>query len=420
MTDTSANTRPERIATTVPRPMETPAGQKPPSRWRKMWSAAQLILALVITLGVLAYLVLTPVTPPSADEDRRQPQAEVVQPAGPGLIRILPGTPLEKKLQIVKVETSRITSPILSVTGTVAASLRPGHGKKSDYWQFNAPEVLTAYSDWQKATADIAFAETQLDRTRELAESRVESQKKVVARLKKLVEAGTDTPKDLAAEETNLLQYQILGQKEIHEAQTTVLMAKRSEAMLARQLQQAGLEPELLRSATADMDIVMADVPEGMLSSVKVGQGCRAKFFGLPGETFTGKVNSIAPVLSKERRSLRVLFVIHDPKDQLRPGMFAEIGLGTDARDALLVPADGVVHVGRMDYVLVAGMDSDTWRVTEVKVGELHGNQVEILSGLRPGDRVLGKGAILLKPALVRALQAEANGSKRSVPGGGR
>lgn len=415
MTDPRANLPPGPTLEAARRPAES-AQEKPPSaRWAKAWSAIQMIVALTVTVSVIAYLLLKPAASTTTSDGERLPrQAEVVQPAGPDSIRIRRRTALEKKLQIVTVQSTQITSPILSVTGTVVASLRPGDGKGSDHWQFNAPEVLTAYTDWQKAIADIAFAETQLKRIKELDQTRVESQKKVVARLRKLVEAGTDTPKDLAVEETNLLQYQIQGQKEIHEGETAVRVARRNEAALARQLQQAGLAPEMLQSATADMDIVMADVPEALLSTVKVLQGCQATFFGLPGETFSGKVNSIAPVLSKERRSLRVLFVIYDPKDRLRPGMFAEIGLGTDRRDAVLIPAEGVVHIGRIDYALVAGSEPESWRITEVKVGEPQRGQVEVQSGLRAGDRVLGKGAILLKPAMVRALQSDAG--ERSGP----
>ena len=150
----------------------------------------------------------------------------------------------------------------------------------------------------------------------------------------------------------------------------------------------------------------MADVPEAMLARVKVGQGCQARSFGVPNQVFTGKVNSIAPVLSKERRSLRVLFTINDPDDQLRPGMFAEIGLGTDPRDALLMPTDGVIHIGRADYALVAAGEG-RWRGVEVKVGEPLGNEVEILDGLQRWRQVLGKGAILLKPALVKLAGAD-------------
>jgi multidrug efflux pump subunit AcrA (membrane-fusion protein) len=87
--------------------------------------------------------------------------------------------------------------------------------------------------------------------------------------------------------------------------------------------------------------------------------------------------------------------------------MFAEIGIGTDPRQALLAPADGILHVGHSDYAMVGGGQEGTWRIAEVHVGEPHGGQVEILSGLDNGDRVIGKGAILLKPVLVRSLQME-------------
>lgn len=380
--------------------------------WRQLRSRVQLLAALALTVGMLAYLLLAPTaSAPSVNED--ETLVEVVQRAGPGVLRILPGTALEKKLDIVTVAPTRINSPLLTVTGTVVASLRPGPQKGMDQWQFNAPEVLTAYTDWQKAVADITFNESQLERVRELSETRVAAQKKVVARLQKLVDAGTDSPKDLAVEQTNLLQYQIQGRKEIYEAETAVRVAKRSEAALSRQLQQAGLEPEMLRKAPADVDIVMADVPESVLTIVKIGQGCRATFFGLPGETFPGKVNGIAPVLSKDRRSLRVLFQIMDPRDQLRPGMFAEIGLGTDSREALLMPAEGLVHIGRADYVLVAGTEPSTWRITEVRVAEPQQGLVEVQSGLRTNDRVIGKGSLLLKPPMVRALLAD---GERSTP----
>src|SRR4029453_469623 len=179
------------------------------------------------------------------------------------------------------------------------------------------------------------------------------------------------------------------------------------EAALSRQLQQSGLEPTLLTSATSDLDVVVADVPEGFVSRVKVGQECQAQFLGILDKRFPGKVNSILPVLSRGRRTLRLLLIIHDPQDELRPGMFAEIGVGPDPREALLAPADGILHIGRADYALIGAGKEGTWRIAEVQVGEPHGGQVEVLQGIAAGDRLIGKGAILLKPVVVRSLQAE-------------
>ena len=142
---------------------------------------------------------------------------------------------------------------------------------------------------------------------------------------------------------------------------------------------------------------------------------CSARFFAYPDDPFSGRVGSIAPVVSKERRTLRVFFEVKDPRSLLKAGMFAEVGVGTDRRYVLTMPADGVLHVGDDDYVLKADR-GDGWRVTPVKVGETRGTLVEILSGVEAGDRVLGNGAILLKPLVVRSLQQENSGSRAEGP----
>jgi hypothetical protein len=356
-----------------------------------------------VTLLLLAYLLLAPRSkqhgePPPA------PREEIVKIVKPGLIRVQPGSPFDKNMQLATVRKQSIHDPVMTVTGRVIASLRPAKGNGTDYWQFDSPEILAADTDWEKARADIAFAETQLAQVKQLSAAQLDAQKQVVARLEKLVAAGTDTPKELAAEKANLIQVEINGRKEIHEAEMALRTAKRDEVAAAKQLQHSGLDPNLLRASTSDIDIVMADVPESRLSRVKDGQGCEATFFGIPNEHFTGNVSSIAPSLSKERRSLRVLFKIADPDDKLRPGMFAEIGLGTDARQTLLAPADSILHVGRSDYALVADGEN-TWRIVEVQVGEPHNGDVEILDGLKAGDPLIGKGAILFKPLVARSLQ---------------
>ncbi len=409
MTSTLAPAKHKSHTADHPSDVAEPSASPSASRWSRLWTWTQFLLCLVLTAGVLAYLLRTPAGGSSAVADHQGSQGEeTVRLVGPKCISIQPDCPLCRKLQVTAVQATKITAPVLTVTGTVVASLRPSSGEQTDYWQFNSPELLTIFTDWQTGTSDVAFHETLVAQTRQLADTRVDAQQKLVERMRKLVEAGTDTERDLAAAETELIQAQIEGRKEVHEAETALRLAQRTEAALARQLQQAGLEPDMLRSVASELDIVVADVPEGFVSRVRLGQGCEARFFGFPDQPFSGKVRAIAPVLSQERRSLRVLFAISDPGDQLRPGMFADIGLGTDARNAILVPAEGIVHVGRSDYVLVRGR-SDDWRVTEVQVGELHETGVEIVGGLQAGDRVAGRGVILLKPYIIEALQTSSS-----------
>lgn len=389
----------------VARPTPALPAVPPQTVWQRVWSVGQFVVALAATAGFLTYLLTDPFDPPPPPVERVAPPPEVVRVVGPGLIHVEPGSPFDQKVQVVAVRKQVLDEPVLTVTGRVAASLRPGKDGSPDYWQFDAAETLTAFTDWQKAQADIAFLETQLEQVRQLAAARVAAQRELVKRLEKLVEAGTDTLRELAAERANLIQAELTGRQEVHQAETALRVARREEVVQARRLQQAGLSPDLLRSVTSDVDLVMADVPEGRINQVRVGQGCVARFFGLPKERFRGRVQSIAPVLSAERRSLRVLFTIDDPEDKLRPGMFAEIGLGTDPREALLIPADAVLHIGRADYVLLAEA-ADTVRVVEVQVGEPYRGELQILDGLAAGDRVIGPGAILFKPLVVRSLLA--------------
>ena len=52
-----------------------------------------------------------------------------------------------------------------------------------------------------------------------------------------------------------------------------------------------------------------------------------------------------------------------------------------------MVPADSLLHVGRSDYVLVAADKAGRWRIVEVKTGELGDARVEILHGVKAGER---------------------------------
>lgn len=314
--------------------------------------------------------------------------------------------------------------PVLTVNGRVAASLRPRTsadntlGQSNDFWQFESVEILNAFTDWQKSKADMLFSQMQLDQTKKLIEARVEAQNQRIARLEKLVIAGTDSANSLATENATQIETRLLGSKDLHDAENAVLISRRSEAATSKLLQQEGIELSLLASATSDIDIVIADVPEGRWNQVRKGQACQCKILGVPDVIFTGSLDCISPVLSKGRRALRVSFRINDPTDILRPGMFAEVGLGTEEGEALLIPADGILRIERADYVLIE-TDPGMWKVSEVTIGEPRNGDVEILSGISGNQNVLGKGAILSKPLVVDAITAsrETKVVSRSISG---
>ena len=155
--------------------------------------------------------------------------------------------------------------------------------------------------------------------------------------------------------------------------------------------------------AAEHMVLVAANVPEAKVSQVHEGQSCEVEFYGYPDKIFPAHVEAVSSALTQERRTLRVLFDLTDDKLLLKPGMFAEVGLGTDARETILIPATALLHIGRKDYVLVAA-GADQWRVTEVTVGEVQSGRCEVLEGLKSGDRIISRGAILLKTVAAQTL----------------
>ncbi len=401
---------------------KSPPAPVPPATATKFWNRVQFVLALAVTGSFVAYLMLAPSSKPSSEATAGPLPLDVVRSTGPNLVYVQPGHVFEKKLHISQVQTSQITVPVARVTGTVIASLRPSHqegqSKGPDEWQFNDADVLTNFTEWQKARHDIDFNQKRLETIHKLVDAKVKYLKALEVHAVAAGAKGAVPEQTVRKAVMDTLQAELEGQKDVYDAETALWLAQRAEISEELQLEQAGVETDLLRSVTSDMDIVMAEVPVSVQSRVKVGQSCEARFFGIPSQVFTGKVNNIVPVMSKERRSLRVLFVIHDPNDQLRPGMFAEIALGTDPREALLVPIEGVVHVGRDDYVLVGTGEPGVWRATEVQTGEPRGHEVEIMHGLTADERVMGDGAVLLKPVIVRAIQAADSGldPKQAAP----
>ncbi|ESS74140.1 RND family efflux transporter, MFP subunit [Methyloglobulus morosus KoM1] len=240
---------------------------------------------------------------------------------------------------------------LLIVTGAVVARLPKGTGPIEDRWQFNSLDLSAVYADWQRVSTEKEFNDKRLAKIRELTAAQYNSQKIAVERLRKLVATGTEAIRDLTSAEANLLQVQLEGQKDIYEAETALTVATRTRAALERKLFQDGIDPLLLEHSNPGIALIMADVPELKIRQVSVGQSCEARFYGLSEQSFSGKVRSLAPTLSPERHTLRVFFELNDWHDQFKPGMYAEIGLETDPRPAIMIPTDSVLHSQNSDYV---------------------------------------------------------------------
>ena len=138
-----------------------------------------------------------------------------------------------------------------------------------------------------------------------------------------------------------------------------------------------------------------AALPEAQAGLVQVGQRATATLTAFPGEAFTGRIIAILPTASADSRTLTVRVELANRGGRLRPGMFAVVALGGDAKPALLVPSEAVIRTGTRSIVMLEKGDG-RYHPAEVVAGREGGGKTEILRGLAPGEKVVASGQFLL------------------------
>jgi Cu(I)/Ag(I) efflux system membrane fusion protein len=168
---------------------------------------------------------------------------------------------------------------------------------------------------------------------------------------------------------------------------------------------------------TADLSDIwlIAQVQEQDIGAIVPGQPARATFVAFPGRTFEGTVDFIYPSLSAETRTARVRIVIPNADRALRAAMFANVRMEAPASTGpvLTIPNSAVLDSGTRQMVLVADGEG-RFEPRQVRLG-IHGDdRVQVLDGLRQGERVVVGANFLIdaESNLRAALQGFTQGAK--------
>jgi len=149
----------------------------------------------------------------------------------------------------------------------------------------------------------------------------------------------------------------------------------------------AGSEP-VVKVAEVDILRLRLPVPEALASFVRVGDSASIHVQAL-GETFAGKVTRNTGSLDPSTRTMQVEIDVPNRDGKLNPGMYAEVSLSVQrSGDALAVPVQAVDQSGSQPFVMLVN-SANTVEKRPVRVGIAGANRVEILSGLKEGDKVI-------------------------------
>lgn len=141
---------------------------------------------------------------------------------------------------------------------------------------------------------------------------------------------------------------------------------------------------------------VLADIYENEIPWVKVGDNVEMTLASVPGKTFVGELAYIYPYAEATTRTTKVRLIFDNVDLLLRPDMFADIAIFSDARsNAVVVPAEAVVRSGVRPLIFVV-REPGKFEPRSVVLGIESNGRVEVIEGLSAGEEVVTSAQFLL------------------------
>ena len=188
----------------------------------------------------------------------------------------------------------------------------------------------------------------------------------------------------------------------------------------------AWVTPNSAFLSIVDISVVrlVANVVEKDLRRISTGQRAQVAVDAFPGETFSGRVARIAPVLDPATRTAQIEVEIENAQARLKPGMYARVDFTVERRDnTLVVPSNALVDVqGKRGVFRPA--EGDVAKFHPITTGLVDEKHIEITEGLSEGDQVVTTGAAALREGdkiiLPGKGQRQGQGANSNTNGGAR
>ena len=178
------------------------------------------------------------------------------------------------------------------------------------------------------------------------------------------------------------------------------------------------VQPETRLYSISDLSTVWIDaqVFQNDIGRLRTGEHAEVTVDGYPGKVFNGRIQQILPQVDMTTRTARVRLSILNPGGKLIPGMFVNVVLKGRMGRKLMVPAAAVFHLGARQMVFL-DRGNGNLEPHEVEVGAQSGDDVMVISGLQPHDRIVTSANFLIDSEA--QLQAAAGAFAPPPPGAG-
>lgn len=299
---------------------------------------------------------------------------------------------------------SKISSPVQGRVLEVRARLGDRVKAGDILLVVDSPDIAQAYSEFIKEESDLTYAIRAYELAKDLYET------KALA-LKDLKQAENDLVKakaEFRRAKERLLSLRVPAaelEKPIDKQQITSRFQMRSPltgTVVERTVtpgQSVGGDSSQVLFTVADLDTlqVVADIYERDLDLIHPGLTAVVSVEAYPDVAFAAAVAAIGDVVDPTTRTIKVRAWVDNASHKLKPEMFARLHIDiSEGKEFISVPKEAVLEIDGKEFVYIAQADG-TYMKQEVKVGSASDDRLRILRGLKPGDRVVTKGAVLLK-----------------------
>ncbi len=160
---------------------------------------------------------------------------------------------------------------------------------------------------------------------------------------------------------------------------------------------------------------IIANVPEAQVGNLRVGALAEAHSAALGEDVVAGRVTYIDPVLNTDTRAARVRIEIKNPQERLKVGMFVEVGFQTGTgrqeepiENELVISEEAVQRFNERTVVFLPKEgEMGHFEARDVELGGSAGGYLRVISGLKPGERIVSKGSFTLKTQLLKGAMGD-------------
>jgi cobalt-zinc-cadmium efflux system membrane fusion protein len=283
------------------------------------------------------------------------------------------------------------TVPVISLASGRIVDIRARLGDTVKKGQLllrvRSDDISGGFDAYRKAISDELLARKQLDRAKDLyAHGAIAMQDLEVAQD---TEDDAKTTLDTATEHLHLLGSDPDNPKGIVDISAPVSGVITDQEVTNGASVQAYSTPNPFTISDLTTVWIVCDVYESDMAHVRVGEAADIKLNAYPDKVLKGTISNIGAILDPNIRTAKVRIEVANPGGMMRPGMYGTATLyGKEKQNYAAVPASAVVHLHDRDWVYIP-VDDKFKRIEVVSGEQLPNNMQVILSGVRPGQRVV-------------------------------